>query len=69
MTNKEFICTLDTNSFETVMHTLYFNPKLWIEGNDIKKRSTPNMFDVRSWLEKPYDPNSEFWKYILSNDD
>lgn len=64
MRNKEFMCTLNTELFESAMHTLYFNPKLWIEDST-KKYSSPNMFDVRKWLEKPYDQNSEFWKYVL----
>ena len=34
MTNKEFMCTLDTNSFETAMHTLYYKSHLWVEGDD-----------------------------------
>lgn len=65
MTNKEFMCTLNTATFEEVMHTLYFNGKLWIEGNDAKKMSTPTAVDICLWLEKPFDPETEFWKSII----
>ena len=69
MTNKEFMCTLSTDLFESTMHTLYFKPKLWVKGNYAKQCSTPTMFDIQEWLDKTYDPNTEFWKYILTDED
>ena len=69
MTNKEFMCTLSTDLFEATMHTLYFKPKLWVKGNYVKKCSTPTMFDIQEWLDNTYDPNTDFWKYILTDED
>lgn len=60
MTNKEFMCTLNTIQFESAMHTLYFNPKIWTNSS-----STPNMFLVQNWLNEPYDSKSDFWKFVL----
>lgn len=68
MTNKEFMCTLDTATFAETMHDLYYAGRLWIEGNDIKKMSTPTVFDVSEWLDKPFDPETEFWKYVIGPD-
>lgn len=62
MTNKDYMCTLDTATFAKVMHNLYYVGRLWIEGSDVKKMSTPTVFDVREWLDKPFDPDTDFWK-------
>lgn len=67
MTNRDRMCALCTKDFELAMWSLYFNPKLWIEGDDIKKRSTPNSTDVQEWLDSTCNTNSEFWKYILED--
>lgn len=68
MTNKDYMAQLDVEHFEQAMHTLYFEPKLWVQGSEVKKRSTPNMFEVRSWLTSLYDPNSAFWAYVLGEE-
>jgi len=68
MTNKDFMCMLDTALFEKAMRILYFSPGLWIDGDDVKKESTPTMFDIRKWLDKPFDPYTRFWKIFIDDE-
>lgn len=67
MTNKDYMATLCTEHLEAVMHALYFEPALWVEGPECVMHSTPNMFLVIDWLKSPHDPDSKFWRAILDS--
>ena len=64
MTNREYMQTLDNETFAFVMHTLYFYPKLLFRDDFIKSHSTPLESDIVEWLNAKYDSESDFWKYI-----
>ena len=64
MTNREYMQTLDSETFASVMHTLYFYPKLLFRDDVVKSHSTPLDSDIVEWLNDKYDSESDFWKYI-----
>ena len=64
MTNREYMQTLDNETFETVMWMLYFRPGFWINGDTIKKCSTPTSSDVCKWLDDKKENYKKFWNEI-----
>ena len=67
MTNREYLQTLDNDHFLKATSAFYFRYPLWT-GKDYKDENVPNNKLLAEWLNKPYDPESLFWKYVLSEE-
>ncbi len=64
MTNREYLQTLDDSHFLKAVNAFYFRYPLWTEDTYMK---IPDNNSLELWLNKSYNSESIFWKYVLED--